>query len=319
MTAIARVTPGWIDIDGPSPAHVLSYSTAKILVQKSPLHAKLRKDRVLDEDESEDEKREKETGSTLHAMLLGKGRRVVVLPFDNYRTKAAQESRDNARAEGAIPVLHNREPWLTAQTQKIRRRLEGFGITLDGEREAGAEWIEEADDGDEIECRGALDLWQPSTRTIFDLKFTRSAHPDACRKQIYQMAYDIQAAAYTSAAETIERELAGRVRFVILFCEVASAAVTPVLLAGDYAHLGRLRWRRAVNVWARCLREERWPGYVDRPVAIDAPAWALEAEMAAQGAETERAWGISRHEQPAGNDAGEERHDHDAAADIELF
>lgn len=284
------MTARWVDVDGPSAPHVLSYSSAKVLIQKSPLHAWLRKRRETPEEESESEREDKETGNILHAMLLGKGRRIVVLPFDDYRTKAAKESRDKARAEGAIPVKHNREPWLTAQAQRIRRAIEVFGIGLDGEREAGVTWIEPTDDGDDVECLGALDLWQPRTGTIFDLKFVKSAHPEAIKRQMISMGYDIQAAAYRSAVEQIEPQHQGRVRFVFLFCEVSTAAVTPVEPAGSMRALGESRWRRAVNTWARCLREDHWPGYVERVTTVDAPPWALEQEMMAASDATAAAW-----------------------------
>lgn len=306
----------WIQIDGPSPPRVLSYSTAKILVQRSPLHAKLKKDRQLDED-TESEREDKETGNIVHAMLLGAGKKIVIVQADSYRTKAAKEARDAAREEGAIPVLEHKERIYSAIARRIQRRIEGFGFTLDGHAEIGARWFEEACDGTAVECMGALDLWQPKTGTIVDLKTCRTAHPDAIRQQVYKLGYDIQAAAYLSAVEKIHPEGAGRVRFVILFCELGTGAVTPVELTGDFLQLGRMRWQRAVDLWARCLREDRWPGYVETTLALAAPEWALVAEQDAQAAEQERAWGLTQdRRQPAGNEAGEEHDDHETDPDL---
>lgn len=301
----------WIQIDGPSPPHVLSYSTAKVLVQRSPLHAKLRKDRQLDEEDTESQKEDKETGNIVHAMLLGTGRRVVVIDADSYRTKAAKEARDAARAGGDIPVLAHKERIYTAIAARIRRRAEEVGVPLDGRPEIGARWYEEARDGTPVECWGSLDIWQPKRGTIVDVKTCRSAHPDACRSAIYKLAYDIQGAAYVSAVEKIHPEGAGRVRYIILFAELGTGAVTPVELAGDFMALGRMRWARAVNLWARCLRDDHWPGYVSQPVALSAPEWALAAEMSAQhdDAGDDLRAGSTRQQRPAGDDAGEEHED----------
>lgn len=306
-------TAEWIEIDGPSPPHVLSYSTAKLLVSRSPLHAKMRKDRQLDEDDTEAQREDKETGNIVHAMLLGTGRKVVVIEADSYRTKAAKEARDAARDAGDVPVLAHKERIYTAIARRIRAHCGLLGITLDGHAEIGARWYEKARDGTAVECRGALDLWQPKRATILDLKTCRTAHPDACRSAIYKMGYDIQGAAYLSAVEHIHPEGEGRIRYLILFCELGTGAVTPVELAGDFLALGQMRWRRAVDLWARCLREDHWPGYVSGPVALAAPEWALAAEMSAaheEAGESFRA-GTVRQQRPAGEDAGEEQNDHD--------
>lgn len=302
----------WIQIDGPSPAHVLSYTSAKILIQKSPLHAWLRKRRELEEDEDDDTE-ERDAGTIVHAMLLGvQTRKIVVLPFKDFRTKAAKEARDEALAAGHIVVKEHRERWYSAQATRIRRTLENMGIELAGHAEAGIQWSELADDGDEVVCRGSVDLWQPGTRTILDLKIVRTAHPESIRKQVYSMAYDIQAAAYTSAIEGLDPRLEGRTRFVFVFCELASGACTPVELAGDFAALGRMRWRRAVNTWARCLREDRWPGYVETTTTIGAPEWAMADEMTRQHDTAAETWGaVQGQQEPAGEDAGEEQNDHD--------
>src|SRR5690554_6023040 len=43
-------------------------------------------------------------GSAVHAKVLGVGWGVKELDYDNYRTKAAQTARDEAKAEGLIPM-----------------------------------------------------------------------------------------------------------------------------------------------------------------------------------------------------------------------
>ena len=288
--------------DGPSPPHVLSKSTAHILVTKSPLHAHLRKTKEHVEDATD----EQDQGSIVHAMILGAGKRIVVLDVDNFRTKAAREARDRARAEGAIPIKAKDEEIVSAMARRLKRNIEALGFAFDGESEIGVRWFERSADEDMVECWGALDHYRPSRPEILDLKIVRNAHPDACRKHLLTFAGDIQAIAYTRAVEAIEPRLQGRVRFVFLFCELYTGAVTPIELDGDFRRLGELKWQRAVNTWARCLRTDEWPAYATGAVRLSPPPWAIEAEMTAQYDDNHRSFDL-----PAGDDAGDEDNDYE--------
>lgn len=302
----------WIEaIDGPSPPHVLSKSTAHLLVSKSPLHAHLRKTKEHVEDATD----EQDEGSIVHAMILGAGKRLVVLDVDSFRTKAAKAARDQARAEGAIPIKAKDEEIVSAMARRLKRNIEALGFVFDGESEIGVRWFERSADRDEIECWGALDHYRPQRAEILDLKIVRSAHPDACRKHLLTFGGDIQAAAYTRAVEQIEPRLQGRVRFVFLFCELYTGAVTPVELSADFQRLGSLRWQRAVNTWARCLRTDEWPGYAREPVRLSPPTWAIENEMTAQHDDNLQTF----TSKPAGDDAGEGDSDHEYDNDEDVF
>lgn len=286
----------WIDLGaGGSPPHVLSKTSAHLLVSKSPLHARMRKTGEHEDDTTDD----MDLGSIVHAMVLGAGKKIVVLDHDNYRTKAAKQARDDARAQGAIPILRAKEEVTAGLARRLKRNIEAHGFALDGVSEPGVSWFERTTDGsdEDVECLGALDHWHPRTATIFDLKIARSGHPDACRKHLFAFGCDIQAAAYTSAVEKIHPELQGRTRFVFLFCELFTGAVTPVTLSGDFRRLGEQRWQRAVNTWARCLREDRWPGYTTGPITIDAPEWAMAAEMTAQHDANEQSFQTGNHDE----------------------
>ena len=40
-----------------------------------------------------------------------------------------------------------------------------------------------------------------------------------------------------------------------------------------FLDLGRQRRQRALNIWAWCLRENKWPGWPDGTVILEAPPW----------------------------------------------
>jgi hypothetical protein len=138
-------------------------------------------------------------------------------------------------------------------------------------------------------CRARLDAWEPDAVTIHDLKTCEDARRSAEGANIIRYGRDITAAAYIEAVETLRPELQGRVKYRFHFCEPDPPyGVMEAELTGELLELGRRKWRRAVETWGRCLVKKDWPGYSESVVRIDAPGWALEADMAEQLTADER-------------------------------
>lgn len=278
----------------------LSQSIAKRLCEESPWHAKRELDRRAPthedepaEDSAETKKRDTmDRGTIVHALLLGTPSPAVVVadettgePFDSFRTKAAQAQKAAIKAAGKIPVLAHKVASVTKLADRIRfELLKEHGIDLDGDSELAAHWTERASDGTEVLCRGMFDHWLAADAkgrpTIYDLKIWASANPRKLVHKIHDMGVDIQGEAYTRAAEKASPDLAGRVRFVTLVCEVGTGLVTPVVFGGSMRQVGRWRWRRAIDMWARCMRANEWPGYTTGEFVIDAPEYMVAAELA---------------------------------------
>lgn len=260
------------------PEPSLTQSTAHTLVTRSPMHAWLQHPRYGASRRATT--KELDRGTLVHCILLNAGRDIVHVTADDWRTKAAREARDNARAEGKLAVLQRELDRAQEAARHIEHQLVDFGLRLDGQSEVAAVWKEPADDGTEVWCRAMLDHWLESRAVVIDLKTTADAHPLACARSMVSFGYDIQAHAYTRAVEAALPQLAGRVRFIDVFCEVEPPyMVTPVIPAGSMRELGERRWRRAVNAWAECQRNDRWPGYTEDVVSIEAPQWALNQEL----------------------------------------
>lgn len=254
----------------------LSASIAHTLTSESPLHAHARHPRLGGVPRKDT--RAFDMGSLSHVLLLGEGKQIEVIDAEDWKTKIAREDRDAARAAGKIPVLTADFEEARDAADSIRQQFEKFGVVLDGESETTAFWTETTRDGRTVQCRGMQDhLKLP---TIYDLKSCRSASIGACQRHVDSYGYAIQRAAYVSAIEKIRPDLAGRVDFVFLFFELKFPfAVTPVRLTGEFRELGERRWRRAVDMWERCLREDSWPGYTETIVDLDPPRWALANDM----------------------------------------
>ncbi len=263
----------------------LSSSTAKLLIDASPLHAwqfhprlgKLQRERTDALD----------NGSLIHALVLGKGEeKIAVLDFPDFKTKAAREARDAAREAGKVVVKASDYEAARETADILKERMAGYkdnyfpnGIVFDGESEVKVEWSEETTKGRApVLCRGMIDHL---TRNgygplILELKTIRSASLKAISRDSNEYGYDLQETSYRSAVEHLRPELVGRVDVVFLFCETEPPfAVTPVRQDGYFREMGEQKWKRACRVWGRCLRTDVWPAYVTRIATVEPPAWAM--------------------------------------------
>lgn len=263
----------------------LSQSIATVMVQQSPLHAYLAHPRLGGVGQAPKDSWDR--GTVIHSLVLGVDTGVHVIDASDFRTKAAQSARDEARERGVVPVLRAEYSDAILVAADIRRALEDLGIELTGRRELAIEWDEESSLGP-VRCRGMLDHVDLERGLIDDLKTTRCASAKHCARAAADHGYDIQHAAYTSALRKLRPELAGRESFRFLFAEELPegaprrAIVTPAKLDGQFRALGAARWQRAVEMWARCLAKNEWPAYTtpnEHPIQLEPPAWAIAQEQ----------------------------------------
>jgi len=283
------VPAGWFGQMDPDVYHAdpcvmpsLSQGIAHTLIAQSPAHARLAHPRLGNR--RGDVKRAMDVGTVVHKLLLGAGRDIVRIDADDWRTKDARAKRDAFRALGKTPVLGHELERAEAIAAEVRPQLDALDIRLTGENEMAAFWMQDNPLGsNDVVCRGMLDHWIESQARIIDIKTTANAHPDFCTRQIYAMGYDIQDAAYRCAIEALRPELAGRVSFLFVFIEATEPfCVTPIELRGSMREVGRSRWNYAVGVWDQCLRTNRWPGYVEKAIGVEAHPWMVAKSLDSQ-------------------------------------
>ncbi len=260
----------------PCPIPSLSSSIAKVIDQQSLAHAELKhpklgglKPLAVTKEKS---RNELDRGTIIHKMLLGKGEEICRLPFDNYRTKEAQVSRNGARSRGEIPILECQFSELGVAYNAIRARLDDFGLSFGTDTEVSAFWVQ-----DEVQCRARLDEIQCGDRIVItDLKSTRDARPEACERTISNFGYDLQSATYIDAIEHVMPEFAGRVDFQWVFVELEPPyAVTPMTPSEDMAMIGKAKWDAARERWKGAISSGEWPCYVTQPVEAQVTQWEL--------------------------------------------
>ncbi len=270
----------------------LSQSIAHVLVSQSPLHAwaehpKLGKAANGDDEESsDDEESRKDTaakiaGKVIHKLLLGKGSIIQVVDAKDFRSNVAKAEKVQAKAAGRIPVIASKYQKMVNGADIIREVLAAEGYVFNGESEVSIQWHEPGEHGPVV-CRCRLDHVFMDRGVIWDLKKTRSAHPEAINRALYDYGADIQAYAYKRALAALRPDLP-RIDFRFLFVEDRPPyAVTPTDLSPAFEDIGQQRWDRAVLTWERCLRTNHWPKYIEGVHVAEPAAYVMRKEIGSE-------------------------------------
>jgi hypothetical protein len=267
----------------PCPAPSLSSGAIRKMLERTPRHAYCEHPR-LGGQRDESGSPAMTLGTVVHALILGAGRDFIVIDADNYRTKAAQEARDAAAAQGLTPIIRDQYEKARAMAASAQRELNQLPLVGDalvaGRPEIVAIWRE----GD-IWCRSMMDLCPTAIDsdgwwTIYDLKTTQMAlDPNTIARHLVSSGYDIQSAWYCRGLERLPGPTA-RVRFRFLFVESDSphlcAAFTP---SGEMQTTGEQKVFAGLSIWQRCLTTGIWPGYSTEVLRLEPPKF-METQWA---------------------------------------
>jgi hypothetical protein len=255
----------------PAQTPSLSASVGKILMSKSAYHAWLAHPRLNPKYQAE-ESGTFDIGTAAHALLLeGSRAKICVIEADDWRTKAAKEARDQARASGLTPILARHNVAVIRMVDAAKAFIETTelsGIFQDGAPEQTLVW---KDNG--VACRSRLDWLTKDRRVILDYKSSASAQPDWFSRQIANMGYDFQAAFYLRGLKACGHPDA---QFVFLAQEIdpphacSLHGIAPSMLA-----IAEAKVQRAIDLWRQCLTTGKWPAYDNRVHWAEATAWQM--------------------------------------------
>jgi hypothetical protein len=261
----------------------LSASIAHVICSQSPAHAraahpKLNPDRVREESERFD------VGNAAHTILLEGVDRLAVIDFPDWRTTAAKEARDQARADGRIPLLAKVLVEVDAMVGAVLEQLDAHSATpalfKAGTPEQTLVWEEPGG----VICRARLDWLRDDRKTVDDLKTTsRSASPEAYSRALFGVGGDVQAAFYIRGVQELTGETP-EFRWCIV---ETSPPYALSVVAPDPAVLtiGRKKVEFAIELWRRCLATNVWPAYSNEVAYAELPPWEearwLEKELRA--------------------------------------
>lgn len=256
----------------PCPAPSLASSIGKTLINVSPAHARLEHPRLNPDFASKEEARF-DLGSVAHELLLEGETSVSVVEADDWRTKAAQEQRDEARANGRIPLLAKDWDRVEAMRRAALRQLEWFSIDpaplTGGRPEQTLIWN---DNG--VWCRARYDWLHDNHSAIDDLKTTAaSADPAKWSKTMFNIGADFQAAFYLRGMQKAFG-VTPVWRFIVQE-NYPPYALSIVTLSPEVLANASRRVDDAIRLFGKCLADNHWPGYSRQVSEIPLPSWML--------------------------------------------
>jgi hypothetical protein len=285
----------------PCPAPALSASLAK-LVNVSPLkawsaHPRLGGAPEEGEEPDGDDTEAKDGGSVIDSLIFGYGPDIVEVAAKDWRTKLAKEARDQARAEGKIPVLADKLAKYLTAAEAIRANLtaalaeNGIAGGFSGRSQATLIWRKE----NGVWCKARLDHLilsfasegaGGSSYLILDLKTSYDASPAGAERSMNTFGAPLQRAAYVDGIETLHPEFAGRGDFLFLYAEKKPPFDCTVNRCnGELRELGERQWKRAVKKWGECLTSGKFPGYSKRVFDVAPRTYLIQADEEQQFAE----------------------------------
>lgn len=245
----------------PVPGGSLSSTGAKKLIAKTPLHFKWDMDHPVHKDVFD-------YGTAAHSLVLeGDETGLVIVDASDWRTKAAQEAKTRAHAEGKTPLLAKDFEQVKAMAEQIRMHPEAAFLLKDGVPEKSAFW--QHDTG--VWLRARFD-WLPNKRgpglMLSDYKTAASADPGKFARAAADYGYHQQAAFYCDAAKALGLSPDPVMLFIVQE-KVAPFAINVIELHEDDVHTGRALNEQAIRTYMECKAKNEWPGYkMGEPVRL---------------------------------------------------
>jgi hypothetical protein len=250
----------------------LSFSGAKLLLPPS-CPAKFRETM----DNPPKPKPQYTFGHAVHALVLGKGAEILEVDAPDWRSKSAQEARAQA-CNGIAPMLTHELEIAREMEQAVRQHpTAGPLFAAEGLAEHSL-YTDDPVTG--IRLRGRVDwlttidgqLW------IVDLKTSDTADPESFARKGAGYMYHGQHAWYEDLVKAVK--LSDAPRFVDVVVEKTRPyVVTVVEFDAESVDEGRRQNRRAIDLYAECVRTDTWPDYGPGIHPISVPAWAFDDEM----------------------------------------
>lgn len=273
MTALELAGPGIYDAIPEDQYHghkgSLSVSGAKKLLP--PSCPAIYKHQL---DHGQPPRREFDFGHAAHARVLGVGADIVVVDAADWRTKAAKEAAEAARAEGKVPLLPQEATQVDGMAAALAEHPVASALLQaeGGLAEQSLFWLDEAHG---VMRRARLD-WLAG-RVIADYKTCQSAEPSAVSRAMASYGYHMQADWYREGV--VRLGLVEDPLFVLIFQEkTAPYVVTVVEPDGEALRIGRQRNEQALRIYAQCVATDTWPGYATDVELIGLPKWATYLE-----------------------------------------
>jgi len=247
----------------------LSATSMKYLL-RSPMHYRQAMDHRI-------EKSAFDLGHAVHAKVLGVGLDVVVIPADLLASNGAASTKDarafiaDARANGQVPVKADVFAQVDAIANAVLAHPKAARLfNLPGRAEVSL-FADDPDTG--VRLRGRLDWLAtlPDGRALnVDLKSTTDVRRHKLVRSIEDFAYDIQSEAYKALQRLTDTAEVAPTHLVFVEVDAPHEVRVIQLAHQDWIDGGIHKMRRAIDLYAQCVKTGIWPGDDDEPGAADA-------------------------------------------------
>lgn len=210
-------------------------------------------------------KKEWDFGHVAHALVLGEGSAVEVIDAKDWRTKVAKEAAEDARAAGKVPILTAMYETAKVMAEAALTHPLGEILFASGVAEQSWYWNDPVT-GVRLRCRP--DWNTGGDHPLFvDYKTTKSADPRQFIKSAIDYRYHCQDPFYVdgAAAHGIDAQF-------LFFCQEKTPPYLPSVIELPTVAIeeGRRLNRAAIDLYARCVETDTWPGY--EPI-VHHPPW----------------------------------------------
>lgn len=216
-----------------------------------------------------DDKTAFDFGSAAHDYFLEGGDKVVVLQFDDYRKKEAQEARAEALRRNKCPILHGKFDAVQKMAISARKQIETHADYPDafhkGKPEQSIIWEE-----DGLWFRARPD-WLDESGPVWidDYKTTGVGGPEAWMNgTFFDKGYDLQAYMALRGYKAVRGKQAKGFRFWVneteppynLYCVIPSELTLET---------AQQKFFHAKSLFGSCLTANRWPGYNNTAYVVE--------------------------------------------------
>lgn len=263
----------------PVPGGSLSNSEAKHLIRPEGCPARFR----WEKDHKRAPKREFEIGTAAHALVLGTGPVLVEIDAGNWRTDKAKQEAEDARAEGAVPLLPHEYRMVMDMAEAIHAHPVA-SVLFSPERGDAEQSLFWRDGPTGVMRRSRLDHFPHPTderMLLVDYKSAAKIDEVSCARATLNFGYHRQGATYEDGVLALGH--ADEVAYLICFQEKQPPYLIHVFeVDAMFLAIAREQNREALELYAKCVAEDRWPGWDDIDL-LGAPAWLenqfLKGEM----------------------------------------
>jgi hypothetical protein len=223
------------------------------------------------QDHGQEHKDAFDLGTAVHSKVLGTGSEVILLDFDSFRSKASQDARDLARQAGKVALLRDTYQQVEAMAEAVLAHPTARALF---EQEGTSETsVYTTDHETGVAMRARFDYLPDlasSTPIAVDLKTTgKSASKRGFERSVVDFGYDVQESWYVTT-------LGVEMPFLFVVVETAAPYLVAVhQLDAEFHRMGKVKTRRALDLYAACQAEGIWPGYPEEVQLISPPTWAV--------------------------------------------